>query len=87
MLQLNFLSSVLDNYSNSCSRFCYLAFLIIILTHVAADELHQAGHVRHEEGGGQGQTRLFGSSEAALRGEELLDGENDLIFENIFNRY
>ena len=68
-------------------RFCNPAFLIIILTHVAADELHQAGHVRHEEGGGQGQTRLFGSSEAALRGEELLDGENDLIFENIFNRY
>ena len=87
MLQLNFLSSVLDNYSNSCSRFCYLAFLIIIPTLVAADELHQAGHVRHEEGGGQGQARLSGSSEAALRGEELLDGENDLIFENIFNRY
>ena len=65
------LFSIFDNYS---------------LTHVAADELHQAGHVRHEEGGGQGQTRLFGSSEAALRGEELLDGENDLIFENIFNR-
>ena len=78
-------------------RFCYLAFLIVILTHVAAglafliiiqthvaaDELHQAGHVRHEEGGGQGQTRLFGSSEAALRGEDLLDDEIDLIFEYI----
>ena len=67
-------------------RFCYLAFLTIIPTLVAADELHQAGHVRHEEGGGQGQARLFGSSEAALRGGELLDGEIDLIFKNIFYR-
>ena len=80
------LSSILNHYSNSCSRFCCLAFLIIVPTHVAADELHQAGHVRHEEGGGQGQTRLFGSSEAALRGGELLDGGIDLIFENIFYR-
>ena len=62
------------------------SILIIIPTLVAADELHQAGHVRHEEGGGQGQAGLFGSSEAALRGGELLDGEIDLIFENIFNR-
>ena len=65
-------------------RFCYLAFLIIILTHVAADELHQAGHVRHEEGGGQGQARLSGSSEAAFRGGDLLDGEIEMRFENCY---
>ena len=81
------LSSILNNYSNSCcSSFCNLAFLTIIPTLVAADELHQAGHVRHEEGGGQGQARLFGSTEAALRGGDLLDGGIDLIFENIFYR-
>ena len=84
--RVNYLYSDLSNGLILFQVLLDLVFLTIIPTLVAADELHQAGHVRHEEGGGQGQARLSGSSEAALRGGELLDGEIDLIFENIFCR-